>query len=140
MKKITTALMLAVAALMGENAEALFKAKCNSCHFLKIPADISTINAPMAGGVILHLKEAFKSKNDIKNHIVNFALSPSLEKAVCKSVKRFGLMPSMKGIVSKVELEKIAQWMIENLKMTEEEHEKIQEKLRKLRKTMKHKS
>lgn len=105
----------------------LFEAKCAVCHSMSKPSGQSTVVAPPARGIMFHMGEAFGSKEKIKNHINDFVLAPSKEKAICKSVKRFGLMPSQKGAVSKEELEVIAEWMVENLHMDNKEHQNMEQ-------------
>ena len=104
----------------------LFTNKCAVCHNLSQPADESKVVAPPARGVMFHMAEAFGSKEKIKAHIKDFVLEPSKEKAICKSVKRFGVMPSQKGVVNKKELSVIADWMVEHLNMNKGEHEKME--------------
>ncbi len=91
-----------------------------------MPEDKSTMVAPLAKAVVFHLGEAFKTKDAMKKHINEFAINPTREKAICKSIKRFGLMPSLNGSVRKEELEKISEWMVNNLSMTQEEHQAMQ--------------
>ena len=106
----------------------LFVKKCATCHSLTIPQDKSKMKAPPARGVMFHMREAFGSDEKIKAHILDFVIEPSREKAICKSVKRFGVMPSLKGKVSQDELSVIADWMIKNLQMNQAEHQKMQGK------------
>jgi mono/diheme cytochrome c family protein len=127
-KIVTLCSILASGTLFAQDsAQELFVQKCAICHVLKMPTDHSKMVAPPARGVMFHMGEAFKSKEEIKKHIVDFVLEPTKEKAICKSVKRFGLMPSQKGNISKEELSKVADWMIENLHMSKEEHNKNKE-------------
>jgi len=127
MKKLIllTALLSSV---FGDEAKELFIKKCATCHSLTPPVNKSEMKGPPAPGVMFHLKEEFKSDEKIKAHIIDFTLNPTREKAICKSVKRFGVMPSQKGKVTKEELSKIADWMIKNLKMSKKEHQMMQQK------------
>lgn len=104
----------------------LFSAKCAICHSMTQPTDESKVVAPPARGIMFHMSEAFKGKEEIKAHINDFVLAPSKEKAICKSVKRFGVMPSQKGAVSKEELAVIAEWMTKNLMMDKAEHDQME--------------
>jgi len=58
----------------------------------------------------------YNTKEDAVKFIADYVLHPSKEKALCKpqKIKRFGLMPSQKGNVTKEELEKIAGWLYDN--------------------------
>ena len=134
MKKITK--MMMVLAIVGGGTSALsaggmdgkqlFTNKCAVCHSMSQPVDESKVVAPPARGVMFHMSEAFDSKEKIKAHIEDFVIEPSAEKAICKSVRRFGVMPSQKGAVSKEELGVIADWMVENLTMSKGEHQKME--------------
>jgi len=130
---LATSLILSIStSLFGTDSkgEALFKEKCMVCHLMKRPADKSTMIAPPAMGVMYHMSEAMGSDEKILAHINSFTMNPTKEKAVCRSVKRFGLMPSQKGSITKEELSVVAKWMVVNLKMTPEQQEKRKSKAR----------
>lgn len=112
----------------SQDIKEIFVQKCAICHKMTIPSDKSTMLGPPARGIMFHMNVAFNNDNKIiKNHILDFVLNPTKEKAICRSVNRFGLMPSQKGVITKDELEKVAQWMIENLSdMTKAQHKKNQ--------------
>ncbi len=109
-------LFLATQIIFASDAETLFDNKCAVCHIKTIPTDRSKMIAPALRGIMRHVKMAYPNKNDAVNFIVDYALNPTKEKAVCQSyrISRFGLMPSQKGNVTISELEKIAQWMFDN--------------------------
>lgn len=94
----------------------LFVKKCSSCHILGMPKDMNTMVAPALNGVMRHIKMNFPQKEKAVAFIVDYALNPDPSKAVCmpQRIKKFGLMPSQKGNVTKEELEAIANWMFEN--------------------------
>ena len=98
------------------SGEELFDTKCASCHVKMRPNDISTLIAPPAMGVMRHVKMTYDTKEKAVNFITEYALDPQESKAVCmaEKIKRFGLMPSQKGKVSKEELTIIAGWMYDN--------------------------
>jgi len=116
--------LLSVGALMAltsilnasEVAVSLFDAKCAVCHVKMKPADKSKMMAPAVMGLMRHVKMKYTSKEDVVDFITEYALNPNKDKAVCmpQKIKRFGLMPSQKGNVSKEELQTIAAWMYEN--------------------------
>ncbi len=110
-----------------EKGEALFKTNCASCHSLTQPQDKSKMVAPPARGVVFHMSEAFGTEDEIKAHIQDFVINPSAEKAICKSVKRFGVMPSLKGAISEEDLKEVAEWMVENLSMNKAQHMKMEQ-------------
>ena len=129
-------MMVAAIAAMSASAaeskgEALFKANCASCHNLTQPEDESKMVAPLAQGVMFHLAEAFKSEEEIKKHIQTFVVDPSEEKAICRSVRRFGVMPSLKGAVSAEDLKVISEWMVTHLATDKDAHEKMEQGMHK---------
>lgn len=98
------------------SGEKLFDAKCASCHVKMRPSDISTLVAPPAMGVMRHVKMTYETKEEAVTFITEYTLAPQENKAVCMAdkIKRFGLMPSQKGNVTKEELTVIAEWMYDN--------------------------
>ena len=110
--------------LASSNGEELFKSKCMTCHTMTRPADKSTMIAPPAKGLMFHMSEDIGSDEKILAHIKSFTMNPTKEKAICPSVKRFGLMPSQKESITQAELDIVAHWMVENLKMSEEDKQK----------------
>lgn len=98
--------------LFASDGEKLFQEKCASCHTIEIPADKSTLIAPPLKGFMFHMSEHFKTKKEMLAHINSFVMDPSEEKAVCKGVRRFGLMPSQKGLLTQKELNTIAKWIV----------------------------
>ena len=109
--------LLFTSAIYAETSgEALFEAKCASCHAKTRPSDISTLVAPPIMGVARHVKMTYKTKEEVVNFITEYALDPQESKAVCMpdKLKRFGLMPSQKGKVSTEELTTIAGWIYDN--------------------------
>lgn len=116
LKRLFLVLVLVSSSLMAtENAKALFENKCTSCHMTTMPTDaeFKTLVAPAIMGVMRHVKMQFKNKEEAVAFIVDYVLKPRLDKAVCmpKKIKRFGLMPSQKGNVSKKELKTIANYI-----------------------------
>ncbi len=112
---ISAAVTLATAAGDGR---ALFEQKCLQCHMDKKPSPLQKMRmkAPPIFGVMFHVKEVYKDKKSAVDFIVDYIMEPSKEKAVCmpRSIKRFGLMPSMKENVTKEEAYKIAEYIYDN--------------------------
>ncbi len=115
---LTLGSLIALSSFMqaAEPAEVLFDAKCAMCHSKTRPVDKSTVVAPALMGVMRHVKMTYPDKEDAVKFMVDYILEPSKEKAICmpKKLERFGLMPSQKGNVTQVELEKITSWMFDN--------------------------
>ena len=93
------------------DGEALFKNKCGTCHTLTRPSDTSNMLAPPLQGLMYHMSESFSTKQEMIEHINSFVMNPTKEKAICRSVRRFGVMPSQKGLLTTEELNTIAEWM-----------------------------
>ncbi len=113
-KKIV--MILGVSTMMfAADGAALLKNNCASCHLLTTPTPdmIPTMKAPAMEAVALHVKMVHKTKEAQKNFIVDYALNPDVSKSVCESnkVQKFGVMPSVKGKVSKQDLEYIAEYI-----------------------------
>ena len=104
----------------GENAKAktLIQNNCASCHTLGMPnpSTISSLPAPPMNAIIFHVKNEIKSYEKQKEFIVNYALKPQPELSVCDmtKVEKFGVMPSLKGKVSKENLTLIATNLLAN--------------------------
>ncbi len=100
----------------NETAEKLFDTKCAMCHTKTRPTDKDKVLAPALMGVMRHIKMEYPDKDEAVKFMVDYVLEPSKEKAICmpKKIERFGLMPSQKGNVTEVELEKITSWMFDN--------------------------
>ena len=101
--------------LFAADGKALFEQKCAFCHITTkpTPQQRSQMAAPPAPGVMFHVKEKYPNKSDAVAFIVDYAHNPSKEKALCPSIKRFGIMPSLKGAVTKEELKAIASYMFD---------------------------
>jgi mono/diheme cytochrome c family protein len=103
-------------AFANQSAEALFDAKCSSCHSKTRPTDMSKVTAPAIMGVMRHVKMAYPDKEKAVKFISEYVLNPTKEKSICnpRKLERFGVMPSLKGVVSEEEVQKIASWLYDN--------------------------
>ena len=123
MKKTLLLLSIASTMILASNGAELIKANCASCHTLTTPTPdmIPAFTVPAMDAVAFHIKLVMKDKNEMKKFIVDYALNPSASKSVCESnkVQKFGVMPSVKGKVSKKDLETIAEYMVEHYPSTE---------------------
>ena len=108
-----SATLLLSPSLYADEGASLFQSKCIACHQTTRPGDMSTLVAPPVMGVMRHVKMTYRTKEDAVKFITEYALNPQASKAVCmaEKIKRFGLMPSQKGNVTKEELQTIASWM-----------------------------
>lgn len=84
------------------------------CHPTQTVQDKNKLLGPPADEIMLHVKEAFKSRDDAITFMVDYILKPEVSKALCASMDKFGLMPAMKGIVTKEQAKDISLMMYEN--------------------------
>ncbi|MFT7824642.1 MAG: hypothetical protein ABXS92_07760 [Sulfurimonas sp.] len=71
------------------------------------------MKAPPLSIMVPRMRE-FIFDSSVEEHINDFVLDPTERKAICPAVDIFGLMPSLKGKVTKEELAAIAEWIVEN--------------------------
>ncbi|WP_457597248.1 c-type cytochrome [Hydrogenimonas sp.] len=113
--RLGTLSLVAGCTLMAQDPVALMEQKCGACHIISNPTieNVKHMKAPPMWGVARALIRHFKNEKAFVDYVVDYALDPSEDKAVFdKAAKeRFGLMPSMKGVVTKEELETIAKYM-----------------------------
>ncbi len=122
MKKLVFLFMIAVLSIAyvanAQSAKELFNQRCAVCHMPKPPTEEQRKNliAPPAPGVMHHVKQRYKTRKSAVDFVVNYALYPSKDKSVClpKTIKKFGVMPSQKGSVSREQLKAIAEYMYDN--------------------------
>jgi hypothetical protein len=113
---LITTMVLSTVISASQSAEELYDAKCSACHSKTRPTNMSEMVAPPVFGVMRHVKMRYPNKKEAVNFMVDYVLNPTIEKAICMpaKIKRFGLMPSQKGNVTKDELIKISNWMFDN--------------------------
>ena len=111
-----SSLLLLSTNISANDGATLFNQKCAACHITTPPSDFSKLVAPPVMGIMRHVKMSYPEKEDAVKFIVEYALNPDENKAVCmaQKIKRFGLMPSQKGNVTAEELRLIASWMYDN--------------------------
>ncbi len=118
MKKILFLLAAAALFAFANDAKSLFEQKCMVCHIASkpTPKQRSKMSAPPAFGVMYHVKERYPKRSEAVDFIVEYAMNPDKKRALCMpmTIERFGLMPSLKGIVTEDELRAIADYMYDN--------------------------
>ncbi len=99
--------------LSAQTGEELFNNKCSFCHSTSRPADMSKVTAPAIMGVMRHIKMSYPDKDKAISFMKDYILNPSMDKAICmpQKIKRFGVMPSQKGLVTEKELDIILPWI-----------------------------
>jgi len=110
------ALLISVATADTKSGAELFQEKCMSCHITTRPVDKSKLIAPPAMGITRHVKMEYPTREEAVKFIVEYIQNPTKEKAVCipRSIERFGLMPSQKGLATDAEFTKIANYLYDN--------------------------
>jgi len=102
----------------AEKTKVLIEKNCASCHVLGIPrpSSIASLPAPPMNAIIFHLKKEIKSHEKQKEFIVNYSLNPKPEQSICDMTKvnKFGVMPSLKGKISKEHLNLIATMLLKD--------------------------
>ncbi len=98
------------------SGEALFETNCAICHMTEkpTPQTRATMLAPPAMGVMFNLKTAFKDdKVATLAFMRDYVIEPSATKAKCipQAIKRFGIMPSVKGTLTPEQLEVVTEYM-----------------------------
>jgi cytochrome c553 len=125
-KKLALLVVVAIS-LFASKGKQLFEQKCVFCHAKTPPATMQErekMIAPPIGNVLYHLDMSFKTADEIKSHINSFVMNPTKEKAICNSVKRFGLMPSQKGVLTKDELNQISEFLTNIIIYSKNSHKK----------------
>lgn len=118
MKKIILLTAAANTILFSGNAENMLQTHCASCHLLTTPTPqmIPTLKAPPIEAVMFHVKLDKKSKKEMVDFILDYVINPDASKSVCESnkVQQYGVMPSLKGKITKEELLPIIDYLIDN--------------------------
>ncbi len=118
MNHLKSAMLLTFAlssAYCGIDGEQLTESKCTVCHMSSNPTveQVKNMVAPPMWGVVRHLKRDLKDQKSFVNFVSDYILEPSKEKIRFnkEAMKRFGLMPSMKGTISEEEAKIIAEYL-----------------------------
>lgn len=98
----------------------LLQNRCAQCHDLNLPPVISKDEkAPPMMAVTFHVLGFTKTSDEsrkvsmARDFVKDYVIAPSFAKSYCdkESLKRYGLMPSQKGLVSDDELDAITEYM-----------------------------
>jgi len=137
LKKILIFLPIASTVLFAEpTGDKLFEANCAKCHatILGVSNDDGYENdyitsAPYITDLVKKLKEETKSQDEFKKFVKEYIQNPDKRKSLYgkKGIKKFGLMPSLKGAMSDSEIEILTDYLY-NEKFNHKEPKKIKEK------------
>jgi mono/diheme cytochrome c family protein len=95
------------------DAQYLFKTKCVMCHTDKKidPNNKANLIGPPSDEVMLHIKESFKEEDKAIDFMVDYIFYPDATKALCASMDKFGLMPSLKSRLTTQEAIEVSKYM-----------------------------
>ncbi len=146
MKNIALYTLLATSALFSQTAETLFNTHCAGCHATILGVNeaggkvTNIYGAPYAKDVIDKLKAETKTKEAFVGFIKDYINEPDKRKSLYgeKAIKKFGLMPSLKGTMTESESSVLAEYlyseygkktqMAEEITRMTEEEQSAQEK------------
>ncbi len=118
-KNMTLVTLLATSTLLAQSGETLFTSYCASCHTTVVGVNESggkvtpIYEAPYAGDVIDKLKTETKTKEAFLLFVKDYINEPDKRKSLYgkKAIKDFGLMPSLKGVMTDNESTVLAEYM-----------------------------
>jgi len=105
------------------DGKVLLKQKCSKCHNIDFPPkNFDNEIAPAMMTISFHFNDWFKANTDAErlskqqDFVSDYVINPTVKKAYCdkKMLKKYGLMPSQKGKVTKDELRAIAKYVFTN--------------------------
>jgi cytochrome c2 len=107
-KNIALITVLATSTLLAQSGEALFTNYCASCHTTVVGVNESggkvthIYEAPYAKDVVNKLKAETKTKEAFITFVKDYINEPDKRKSLYgkKAIKDFGLMPSLKGVMT----------------------------------------
>ena len=92
------------------NAAEIFRAKCQLCHATRqvTPAQREKLLGPPIDEVMLRVKEKYPIREDAIRFIADYIRAPRIDRALCPSLDRYGLMPSLEKTLTQAEAEAVA--------------------------------
>ncbi|MCF6201324.1 MAG: c-type cytochrome [Hydrogenimonas sp.] len=116
--KIAALCLLVLSSLLAKDDIAkTVERECYICHLSPNPTaeQVKNMAAPPMWGVVRHLKRDLKDKERFLSFVSDYIMEPSADKMRFnkEAMKRFGLMPSMKGSLSKKEAKRVAEYLYE---------------------------
>ena len=119
MKNIVLFTVLSTSALLAQSGEALFSNYCASCHTTVVGVNESggkvtpIYEAPYAKDVVIKVKDETKTKEAFIVFVKDYINEPDKRKSLYgkKAIKDFGLMPSLKGVMTDDEAMGLADYL-----------------------------
>ena len=87
------------------------------------PAQREKLLGPPIDEVVLKVKEKYPIREDAIRFIADYIRTPSIDKALCPSLDRYGLMPSMEKTLTEEEAKCVAKMLVEK-KLSGEDRKK----------------
>ena len=140
-KNIVFFTALAISTLFAQTGEELFNKNCSACHanVLGVVNDGGYENsyltpAPYVADLVSKLKEKTGSKEKFAVFIKEYIQNPDKRKTLYgkKAIKKFGLMPLLKGTMSDEEMAELTSYLYgysENKMIKKEEYKKVPKKI-----------
>ena len=132
-KKIVLLFLFSIISVLGSEGEEVYQKKCASCHEAFIPVETLMENFMEKNNTLLHLKApslnqlSFRLKQQIGDpkgdedmhrmevgaFIEDYLMYPDKQKSIClpEVIQYFETMPSMKGQLSKEEIEAVSEFL-----------------------------
>jgi len=118
-KNILFGTLITTSVLLAQSGEELFNTYCSSCHTTIVGINESggevtnVYEAPYAKDLIKKLKSETKTKEKFITFVKDYINKPDKRKSLYgkKAIKDFGLMPSLKGVMSDDESAKLAEYL-----------------------------
>ena len=119
MKSIIISSLLATSTLFAQSGASLFKNNCSSCHIEVLGINESggvitnIYSAPYAKDIVDKLKVEIKDEDEFVSFIKDYINMPSTRKSLYskKAIKKFGLMPSLSGVLTDDESTRLAKYL-----------------------------
>ncbi len=119
MKNITLYTLLTTSVLFSQSEAVLFDTHCADCHATILGVNeaggkvTNVYGAPYAKDVIDKLKAETKTKEAFVEFIKDYINEPDKRKSLYgeKAIKKFGLMPSLKGVMTESEVNELAEYL-----------------------------
>ncbi len=93
----------------------VFSSKCQFCHTTDSSkkSNQNLLLGPSIEDVMFRVKERYPIREDAVKFIKDYILNPSIDKAICPSIDRYGLMPSMKSVISEKDANDVANMLFD---------------------------
>ena len=134
MNKLLLATLLLGSSLFASNGYEVYKKNCMSCHVemmkkSEVLKNMSKMKAPPMVEVSARLKENIKTtdeEDDVDRYLFilfvkDYIINPNLDNSMCHAgaLDKFGTMPSLKGKITKEQMQAVAEWLYDRYESVE---------------------